>query len=226
MDVQGGGESSPPPSPTTSFRKLAASCNKELPPSDPPSFVKRLDAVPEIDLPPDHPMKVALSLSERGLVGQFMGLWPSARSTDNWIQRNWRPLITNSVACYAVGRGYFIFEFISQEDRDLIFRNGPYFMGTQGLYLNRWTPSFDLASEVPKDVPVWVRLPNLPIHCWNPSMLQAIRNGLEHYIDRTDPKDQYSCARICVEVDLEVGLPEEIKLKVGDWQHFQKLDYE
>jgi hypothetical protein len=29
-----------------------------------------------------------------------------------------------------------------------------------------------------------------------------------------------------VEVDLEVGLPEEIKLKVGDWNHFQKLDYE
>jgi hypothetical protein len=226
MDAQGGGEPPPPPSPTTSFRKLVAACNKKLPPSDPPSFVKRLDVVPEIDLPPDHPMKVALSLSERGLVGQFMGLWPSTRSTDNWIQRNWRPLITNSVTCYAVGRGYFIFEFISQEDRDLIFRNGPYFMGTQGLYLNRWTPSFDPASEVPKDVPVWVRLPNLPIHCWNPSSLQAIGNGLGRYIDRADPKDQYSCARICVEVDLEVGLPEAIKLKVGDWQHFQKLDYE
>jgi hypothetical protein len=226
MDAQGGGEPPPPPSPTTSFRKLVAACSKKLPPSDPPSFVKRLDVVPEIDLPPDHPMKVAISLSERGLVGQFMGLWPSARTTDNWIQRNWRPLITNSVTCYAVGRGYFIFEFISQEDRDLIFRNGPYFMGTQGLYLNRWTPSFDPASEVPKDVPVWVRLPNLPIHCWNPSSLQAIGNGLGRYIDRADPKDQYSCARICVEVDLEVGLPEAIKLKVGDWQHFQKLDYE
>jgi hypothetical protein len=99
-------------------------------------------------------------------------------------------------------------------------------MGTQGLYLNRWTPSFDPEMEVPKDVPVWVRLPNLPIHCWNPSSLQAIGNGLGHYIDRADPKDQYSCAHICVEVNLEVGLPEAIKLKVGDWQHYQKLDYE
>jgi hypothetical protein len=171
-------------------------------------------------------MKVAISLSERGLVGQFMGLWPSTRTTDNWIQRNWRPLTKNSVTCYAVGRGYFIFEFISQEDRDLIFRNGPYFMGAQGLYLNRWTPNFDPASEVPKDVPVWVRLPNLPIHCWNSSSLQAIGNGLGHYIDKADPKDQYSCARICVEVDLEVGLPEAVKLKVGEWHHLQKLDYE
>jgi hypothetical protein len=226
MPGQGGGEPPPPPSPTSSFRKLVAACSKKLPPAEPPSFVKKLDAVPEIALPPDQPMKVALSLADRGLVGQFMGLWPSARTTDNWIQRNWRPLLTNSVTCYAVGRGFFIFEFISQEDRDLIFRNGPYFMGTQGLYLNRWTPSFDPASEVPKDVPVWVRLPNLPIHCWNTSSLQAIGNGLGHYIDKADPKDQYSCARICVEVDLEVGLPEAVKLTVGDWQHFQKLDYE
>ena len=40
------------------------------------------------------------------------------------------------------------------------------------------------------------------------------------------PKDQYACAHICVEVDLEVGLPKEIKLMVGNWFHFQKLDYE
>jgi len=73
---------------------------------------------------------------------------------------------------------------------------------------------------------VWVRLPNLSIHCWNPISLQTIGNKLGQYIDRADPKDQYSCARIYVEVDLEVGLPEVVKLKVGDWQHFQKLDYE
>jgi hypothetical protein len=155
-----------------------------------------------------------------------MGLWPSTRTTDNWIQWNWRPLINNSVTFYAIGKGYYIFEFISQEDRDLIFRNGPYFMGAQGLYLNRWTPNFNPALEIPKDVPVWVRLPNLPIHCWNSPSLQEIGNGLGHYIDKADPKDQYSCARICVEVDLEVGLSEVVKLKVGEWHHLQKLDYE
>jgi hypothetical protein len=64
----------------------------------------------------------------------------------------------------------------------------------------------------------------------NPLLEQLLassnRNGLGNYIDKADPKDQYSCARICVEVNLEVGLPEAIKLKVGEWQHFQKLDYE
>jgi hypothetical protein len=226
MASQDGGEPPPPPSPSATFNKLITACSKKATSGDPSSFVKRLEDIPVITLPPEQPMKIAISLSERGLVGQFMGLWPSTRTTDNWIQRNWRPLIKNSVTCYAVGKGFYIFEFISQEDRDLIFRNGPYFMGAQGLYLNRWTPNFDPALEIPKDVPVWVRLPNLPIHCWNPASLQAIGNGLGHYIDKADPKDQYSCARICVEVDLEVGLPEAVNLKVGEWQHLQKLDYE
>jgi hypothetical protein len=226
MASQDGGEPPPPPSPSSTFNKLITACSKKTAQGESSSFVKRLEAIPEICLPPEQPMKVAISLSERGLVGQFMGLWPSTRTTDNWIQRNWRPLTKNSVTCYSVGKGFYIFEFISQEDRDLIFRNGPYFMGAQGLYLNRWTPNFDPALEIPKDVPVWVRLPNLPIHCWNSTSLQAIGNGLGHYIDKADPKDQYSCARICVEVDLEVGLPEAVNLKVGDWQHLQKLDYE
>jgi hypothetical protein len=36
----------------------------------------------------------------------------------------------------------------------------------------------------------------------------------------------YSCAWICVEVDMEKGLPEAIKLKLDDWTHIQKVDYE
>jgi hypothetical protein len=99
-----------------------------------------------------------------------------------------------------VGRGYYIFEFILEADRDLIFRNGPYFMGTQGLYLNCWNPSFDLELEVPKDVLVWVRIPNLPIHCWNTSSLKEIGNGLGQYIDRADPKD--IVGRLVVVIDV------------------------
>ena len=134
----------------------------------------------------EQPIKIALALAERGLIGQFMGLWPSAKTADDWIQRNWRPQLKNSVTCYAVGRGFFIFEFITKEDQDLVFRSGPYFMGSQGMYLNRWTPDFDPTVDVPKEVPLWVRLPNLPVHCWNFHSLQKIGNGLGIFIDIED----------------------------------------
>ena len=99
-------------------------------------------------------------------------------------------------------------------------------MGPRGLYLNKWMLDFDPSQDVPSAVPVWVWLPHLPLHCWNSESLEAIGNTLSKYIDRGERKDQYSCAIICVEVDLEIGLPEAIKLNVVDWSHFQELDYE
>lgn len=98
-------------------------------------------------------------------------------------------------------------------------------MGPQGLYLNKWTPEFDPAQDVPLVVPVWVCLPHLPLHCWSPKTLKTIGNTLGKYIDRADRKGKYSCDRICVEVDLEVGLLEAIKLTMEKWSHVQELDY-
>ena len=90
MAALGGGLS--PPSASISaaeaFRRLLKSPSfKPMAPSI-PKFIKKLDEVPEIDLPSEQPIKIALTLAERGLVGQFMGLRPSTRTTDDWIQRN------------------------------------------------------------------------------------------------------------------------------------------
>ena len=128
--------------------------------------------------------------------------------------------IRNHVVC----RGYCVFVFYSAEYRDLIFQNGPYFMGPQGLYLNKWT--FDPTQDVLSDVPVWVRLPHLPLHCQNSKSLETIGNKLGKYIDMEKRKYQYLCARICVEVYLEIGIPEAINLKIVEWSHIQEVDYE
>jgi len=53
------------------------------------------------------------------------------------------------------------------------------------------------------------------MHCLNPEALKLIGNVLDIFIDTTNPMDKYACARICIEVDLEVSLPEAIKVTVG-----------
>lgn len=136
------------------------------------------------------------------------------------------PLTKEGIKIYFIGKCFFVFIFESEKDRNLIFKNEPYFMGPQGLYLNKWLPNFDLVQDVPSAIPVWLRLPHLPLHYWNQKSLQIINNGLGKYIDQAARKDQYSCARICVEVDLEEGLSEAIKLTVAGWAHVQELDYE
>ena len=135
------------------------------------------------------------------------------------MQRNWRPLGSDGIQSHVVGRGFYVFVFDVAVNQDLIFQNGPYLMGPQGLYLNKWTPDFDPSQGVPSAVPVWVRLPHLSLYCWSSDTLESIGNKLGKYIDRADRKEQFSCARICVEVDLEIGLPEAIKLIVADWSH-------
>lgn len=87
-----------------------------------------------------------------------------------------------------------MFEFTAKEDKDLIFWNGPYFMGPQGLYLNKWMLDFDLTMDVPTTVLVWVRLPNLLVHYWNWDSLKHIGNTLGKFIDNANNKDQYDCA--------------------------------
>jgi len=113
------------------------------------------------------------------------------------------------------------------EDCDLIFRNSPYFMDMQGLYSNKWTLNFDPEMDVPSAVPVWVRLPHLPLHYWGDELMKAIGNVVGKHFDRCERKENmHVCARICVEVDLGKGLPEAVKIKVDQWTHIQQLDYE
>lgn len=221
-----GGSGPPPPPEIIAFKALIATAQKRPLTASQQKFVKKLDSIPTVALPEEETCKAALNLAERGLIGQFTGLWPSPKSVEDWTQRNWSPLIKEGVKSYFVGKGFFIFVFENTEDRSLIFRNGPYFMGPQGLYLNKWSPDFDPTQDVPKAVPVWVRLPHLPLHCWNQKIFQIIGNALGKYIDHAARKDQFLCARICVEVDLEEGLPEAINLTVAGWSHIQELDYE
>lgn len=74
---------------------------------------------------------------------------------------------------------------------------------------------------------VWVSLPHFPFHFWGDEVLKSIGDTLGKFINRAEPKSiMYSCARICVEVDVGKGISEAIKLNLDDWTHIQKLDYE
>ena len=142
----------PPDPKSDAFDRLIGPQNRRSGIRDPLKFFKRIEDVPEVALPPEETMQVSLSLADLSLIGKFTGHWPSPKSTDSWVQRNWRPLISKNVASYSVGRGYFLFNFESKDHKDLIFRNGPYFMGPQGLYLNGWTLDFNPDANTPKVV--------------------------------------------------------------------------
>ena len=183
MDASG---DPPPPLPPEldAFKILVASCGKRKGgPSQ--KSVKKVD-IPFVELLSYRIFQSALNHAEHGFIWQFTSLWPSPKATDSWVQRNWRPLVSEGIRSHFVGRGYFIFVFKVVADCDLIFRNGPYFMGPQGLYLNKWSHDFDPTQDVPYVVPIWVRLPHFPLHFWNSDSLVAIGNKLGNYINKAE----------------------------------------
>ena len=70
MATPGGGEDAPPSiSDEDAFRRLLQSRGKNISPPVIPKFIKKLEEIPEIALPEENPMKTALALAKRGLVG-------------------------------------------------------------------------------------------------------------------------------------------------------------
>ena len=89
-----------------------------------------------MELPEEQLCHTAVNFLDRGLIGQFTGLWPSPKTIEGWVQRNWKPLISEGIRSNLIGKGFYVFLFENSEDKDLIFRNGPYFMAPQGISTN------------------------------------------------------------------------------------------
>ena len=102
-----------------------------------------------MDLPAEQPCRTTMNITDQGMIGQFTSLWPSPKKINGWVQRNWKPLISEGIHSNLIGKGYYVFLFENSEDKDLFFRSEPYFMGPQGIYLNKWTPDFDPKSRYP-----------------------------------------------------------------------------
>ena len=100
-----------------------------------------------------------------------------------------------------------------------------FFYGLQRIFLTPWSLNFAPNLEI-SSTPIWLCLPHLPLFLWTENTLKGIQNELGLYLAREKPKeDLYSCARICIEVELDKGLLESIQLELEGWTHFQGLDY-
>jgi hypothetical protein len=88
----------PPPFPDIDvFRALVFSATRTV--KAPPSkFVKQLDEIPQVPVHADSSRSLALKLADRGLIGQFTGIYPSPRAVSAWVDKNWCPLIQRRVS--------------------------------------------------------------------------------------------------------------------------------
>lgn len=161
------------------------------------------------------------------LICKFLGMRVSLAFLDNWIRKTWNP--EGDFDILMAANNFFMVDFSCASDRNRAFEGGPYFYNQVGLFIKPWHAGFNSAKELPSRVPVWVRLPRLPLECWRSDILQSIALLLGRPIgpsQQTLNKRIFSYARVCVEIDLSKPLPDSIDMTVGSCSWTQPLDYE
>ncbi|KAF3631435.1 hypothetical protein FXO38_26667, partial [Capsicum annuum] len=71
---------------------------------------------------------------------------------------------------------------IGAVERDEVLVSGPYTMASRPIILKAWTNGFNFHDEVLKTIPLWVKLPALPLNCWTNKALSKIGSALGNLI--------------------------------------------
>ncbi|PKA58227.1 Uncharacterized protein AXF42_Ash012950 [Apostasia shenzhenica] len=105
----------------------------------------------------------------------------------------------------------------------LLYYNG------QAVGFDLWKPGFKASSSCIPPIPVWIRLPGLPIEYWGPKTLVMIAShaGFPIMMDEfTATRERGLFARICVKMDLQKPLSAGTWIHGSDGRFFQRFEYE
>ncbi|XP_020686286.1 uncharacterized protein LOC110102323 [Dendrobium catenatum] len=106
---------------------------------------------------------------------------------------------------------------------------GPWFIGGNIIGLDKWSPSFIPESLKGLSAPVLIRMPCLPLHCWDEHNICRIASMIRVpiYLDGNSFKwGKREYARVCIRIDLDKKLPKGVYIEGKHGRSFQKVEYE
>jgi hypothetical protein len=126
--------------------------------------------------------------------------------------------------------GYFLLRFHSSTDKDVVLMQGPYTIRNMPMLLRDWKPDFSLKRDMLRTLPVWVKLPQLPLYLWGAKSLSKIGSALGNPLvtdECTAHKLRVSYARILIEMDVTQELPQSITIRDNEGNKMKQLvEYE
>jgi len=181
----------------------------------------------KVDLPSHRINGEIQHMQDHALIGKFLGFWPTEKALKGWIASKWKP--KGQVTLQLGPKGFFTAIFHCVEDKSRVFKGGPCFFNSSGLYLTEWKPRFNPDKEDFSWAPVWIRMYSLPVEYWKEETLADIGNKLGTFIKvaaETKSRKYTSYARICVQMHLTKALADSVSLFHDDFEWIQPLDYE
>ncbi|KAL2938435.1 hypothetical protein RDABS01_021884 [Bienertia sinuspersici] len=157
-----------------------------------------------------------------------VGMNPSLNAVRIYAQNQWGGIPASRIFLH--DDGYFLIRFDSNVARNDIIVKGPYMFKGKPVVVRPWSVNFDFQSEVLREVPVWVRFPNLPLYCWAGNSLSRIGSALGVPIctdECTSHQSRISYARMLIEIDVTKSRPKAIPIEgVNGVEFEQKVTYE
>ncbi|KAH0685684.1 hypothetical protein KY290_017201 [Solanum tuberosum] len=148
------------------------------------------------------------------VVVYVVGVTPSIGAMERFIIEH-GPFSIKPVVLYH-SDGYFVVRFANEEERNKMLCAGPHYLLKRPVIMKPWLPEFNFKEETLTTIPLWIKLPNLPLNCWNSVVLSKIGSSLEKplYADEcTTQASRISFARILIEMDVTRPLPKMIKIR-------------
>lgn len=157
-----------------------------------------------------------------------VGYSPTIAAVTRFLAQQWSNLAKPLV--YWHEDGYFIINFQSKDDMHTVLYSGPHMFYGKPAIVKPWSAKFDFHAEILRVVPLWVKFPNLPLHCWSPNTLSRIGStlGVPVCADScTSRQLRVSFARLLVEIDVTQPLLNTISIELpGGTMQEQKVVYE
>ncbi|KAL0904408.1 hypothetical protein M5K25_026512 [Dendrobium thyrsiflorum] len=129
----------------------------------------------------------------------------------------------------SLGLGRVLCSFFSKEAMENILSGGPWFVNGHIAGVDKWSSNFSPTTLKGLTSPVWVRLSNLPLYCWDEVNVSRIASliGTPLLIDGNMFQwGRKEFARVCVRVVLDKQLPLGVWVEGLNGMFFQKVEYE
>jgi len=128
---------------------------------------------------------------------------PSLKYINTYIIKQWHYSTPPDVFYH--DEGYYVIRFASIEEKNTALCSGPYTIANRPVIVKSWSSDFDFQNEILRVVPLWIKLPNLPLICWGPESLSRIGSTLGNPLfadECTSQQSRISYARLLVEIDI------------------------
>lgn len=125
----------------------------------------------------------------------------------------WKP--SGRMDCIDLGEGFFLIRFSAKEDYGKALKDGPWFVSGHYLSMRNWEPNFNPSKANVATIAVWVRLPNLPIEYYEPSVLRDIGKAIGPVLridTHTATETRGRFARLCIQISYDRPLIKLIKV--------------